>query len=65
MAGSFGYKVEYYDLAVEIGEGLWGQLDAADADHVLTSGTSCTEQIGSVGDAEPLHPAKLVAPDGR
>ncbi len=62
MAGSFGYKREYYDLAVDIGDDLCRQLEAADASQVLTSGTSCTEQVGSLGDDDPIHPIELIAP---
>ncbi|MFC4986521.1 LUD domain-containing protein [Saliphagus infecundisoli] len=59
MAGSFGYKSQYYELAVDIGEELSGQLEGSG--RVLTSGTSCTEQLGSLGD-EPVHPIELLAP---
>ncbi len=59
MAGSFGYKSQYYELAVDIGEELSGQLEGNG--RVLTSGTSCTEQLHSLGD-EPVHPIELLAP---
>ncbi|MCU4742581.1 LUD domain-containing protein [Natronoglomus mannanivorans] len=62
MAGSFGYKSEYYELAVDIGDDLCRQLEAADASQVLTSGTSCTEQVGSLGEDDPIHPIELIAP---
>ncbi|MEF8853258.1 MAG: LUD domain-containing protein [Haloarculaceae archaeon] len=62
MAGSFGYKEQYYDLAMDVGENLGEQLRAADADHILASGTSCTEQIGDLLGDEPRHPIELVAP---
>jgi iron-sulfur cluster protein len=63
MAGSFGYKEQYYELAMDVGENLGEQLDEADADHVLASGTSCTDQIGDLLGDEPLHPVELVAPE--
>ena len=65
MAGSFGYKQQYYDLAVDVGSNLADQLRAADGDHVAASGTSCTDQIGDLLAGDPLHPVELLAPDGR
>ena len=62
MAGSFGYKEQYYELAMDVGENLGEQLEEADADHVLASGTSCTEQIDDLLGDEPLHPVELIAP---
>ena len=62
MAGSFGYKTQYYDLSMDVGENLAGQLREADADHVVASGTSCTDQIGDLLDVEPPHPIELLDP---
>ena len=65
MASSFGYKQQYYDLAVDVGSNLADQLRAADGDHVAASGTSCTDQIGDLLAEDPLHPVEFLAPDGR
>ncbi|WP_435319905.1 LUD domain-containing protein [Haloarchaeobius sp. TZWSO28] len=62
MAGSFGYKEQYYDLSVDLGEDLAGQLREADGDHVVASGTSCTDQIDDLFGERPLHPVELLAP---
>ncbi|PSP81885.1 (4Fe-4S)-binding protein [Halobacteriales archaeon QS_1_68_17] len=62
MAGSFGYKEQYYELAMDVGEHLEEQLRATDADHVVASGTSCTDQISDLLDEEPCHPVELLAP---
>ncbi|MFC7073329.1 LUD domain-containing protein [Halovenus rubra] len=62
MAGSFGYKEQYYDLAMDVGSRLEAQLREADADHVVASGTSCTDQIGDLLGQEPRHVVELVAP---
>jgi Fe-S oxidoreductase len=64
MAGSFGYKQQYYDLAMDVGENLRDQLRATDADRVVASGTSCTDQIGDLLGEAPLHPVELLAPEG-
>jgi Fe-S oxidoreductase len=58
MAGSFGYKTEYYDLAMAVGDDLAEQVTAADPDVVAASGTSCLEQLEGM-DFEPIHPAAL------
>jgi len=54
MAGSLGYKEQYYDLSMDVGEYLEGRLRAADADHVVASGTR-TDRIGDLLGAQPRH----------
>ncbi|MDZ5811219.1 LUD domain-containing protein [Halorubrum sp. AD140] len=61
MAGSFGYKRDYYELSMDVGEPIREQFGDTDR-TVVAAGTSCTEQIGALlGDA-PMHPVELVAP---
>jgi iron-sulfur cluster protein len=62
MAGSFGYKSEYYELSMDVGARLQSQLQDERGRRVLASGTSCTDQIDSLLDREPTHPVELVAP---
>jgi Fe-S oxidoreductase len=65
MAGSFGYKSEYYELSADVGDRLAGQFDAdgmADR-RVVASGTSCLDQLASLLDRTPRHPVEVVAPD--
>jgi iron-sulfur cluster protein len=64
MAGSFGYKEQYYELAMDVGAPLADQLREADADQVVASGTSCTDQIGDLLAEEVHHPVELIAPRG-
>lgn len=62
MAGSFGYKQEYYDLSADIGADLRSEF--ADVDGPITaSGTSCLEQLRSQFDAPVQHPIELIAPE--
>ncbi|MEF8812743.1 MAG: LUD domain-containing protein [Halovenus sp.] len=63
MAGSFGYKQQYYDLAMDVGSNLAAQLREAEADHVVASGTSCTDQIGDLLGEQPQHVVELVGPE--
>ncbi len=64
MAGSFGYKSDYYDLSKNVGEDLIQQIDASDSPQdyrvVLASGTSCREQIRSETDRIVLHPIEFL-----
>ena len=61
MAGSFGYKSEYYELSMDVGSRLDGQL--SDGDRVVASGTSCGEQIAALTAADAPHPITLLDPD--
>jgi iron-sulfur cluster protein len=62
MAGSFGYKSEYYELSVDVGEHLASGLREEADRRVLASGTSCTDQIDSLLGQPPSHPIELIAP---
>jgi len=65
MAGSFGYKSEYYELSMDVGEDLREQF-VDETDRVLVaSGTSCTEQMTDLFRRDVTHPIELVAPDAR
>jgi len=67
MAGSFGYKTDYYEVSMDVGEQLRGQLDAdGNRDRVpVASGTSCLEQIESLIARRPTHPVRLIEPGDR
>ncbi|WP_277552656.1 LUD domain-containing protein [Halobaculum limi] len=60
MAGSFGYKSQYYDLSMDVGEPLVEQF--GDADRVLASGTSCCEQLDALLGSPTEHPVEAIAP---
>ncbi|MHB9287078.1 LUD domain-containing protein [Halobacteriales archaeon Cl-PHB] len=64
MAGSFGYKSQYYDLSMAVGDDLREQFTTPQATDrtVVASGTSCLEQLDSLLDREATHPIQLVAP---
>jgi len=64
MAGSFGYKSEYYELSIEVGESLAEQFESGDAAGrpIVASGTSCREQLGDLCDSAVSHPIELIAP---
>ncbi|MDF9745111.1 LUD domain-containing protein [Natrinema salsiterrestre] len=62
MAGSFGYKQEYYELSIDVGERLAGQVE--DAETVVASGTSCGDQLETLLERDVPHPIELLAPGG-
>ncbi|WP_436928996.1 LUD domain-containing protein [Halosimplex halobium] len=65
MAGSFGYKSEYYELSMDVGEQLADQF--ADADRqgrrIVASGTSCMEQLDALLESPNEHPVQLLDPE--
>jgi iron-sulfur cluster protein len=63
MAGSFGYKSEYYELSMDVASRLDGQLP--EEGPVVASGTSCGEQIAALTDDEIPHPITLLDPGSR
>jgi len=65
MAGSFGYKKDFYELSMAVGADLFGQVVLQDrnggARQLIASGTSCTEQLHAGFDRTVLHPIELLA----
>jgi len=65
MAGSFGYKQDFYDLSMAVGEDLFQQVRKAEENAepraLLASGTSCTEQLHSGLHRHVMHPVELLA----
>jgi Fe-S oxidoreductase len=64
MAGSFGYKKEFYELSMAVGEDLFAQVHAAEKDGprtLVATGTSCQEQLYAGLKREVLHPMELLA----
>ena len=65
MAGSFGYKKEYYDLSLAVGRQLFDQVQQIEAAGgsrtIVASGTSCQEQLNAGLERKVLHPMELLA----
>jgi iron-sulfur cluster protein len=62
MAGSFGYKSQYYDLSVDVGEQLVAQFEGLTDHRLAASGTSCAAQLSDLLGREVVHPVELLAP---
>ncbi len=65
MAGSFGYKKEYYDLSKNIGDELIKQIDETEKlkgeSIILASGTSCRAQISDgKKEKDVMHPIEFI-----
>jgi iron-sulfur cluster protein len=64
MAGSFGYKKDFYELSLAVGADLFGQVVQQDRDggarQLIASGTSCTEQLHAGFERKILHPMELL-----
>ena len=65
MAGSFGYKSDYYDVSMAVGEDLREQFTASETSDrtVVASGTSCIDQLDDLLDRPPRHPIQLLSPE--
>ena len=61
MAGSFGYKSEYYELATSVGESLLAELDTQGR-WVVASGTSCLEHLEGLLERPTAHPVQVIDP---
>ncbi|PSQ77771.1 MAG: (4Fe-4S)-binding protein [Bacteroidetes bacterium QH_8_67_23] len=62
MAGSFGYKREYYELSMKVGERLGAQWAETGERPPVASGTSCQEQLEALTGRPARHAVELVAP---
>lgn len=64
MAGSFGYKKEYYEISRNIGRDLAVQIEKSSEGYagmrVLASGTSCREQIRDELGSPVAHPVEFL-----
>ena len=64
MAGSFGYKKEYYDISKKVGKHLGTEIDIAgflsDGKIILASGVSCREQIFDEIRKKTHHPIEFI-----
>ena len=62
MAGSFGYKSEYYEVSMDVGDHLRDDLGDVDGERLVASGTSCQEQLGVLYERDTPHPVELLSP---
>jgi iron-sulfur cluster protein len=65
MAGSFGYKKDFYEVSMAVGEDLFQQVRTAENGGepraLVASGTSCTEQLRAGLHRKVIHPVELLS----
>jgi len=61
MGGSYGMKAAHYDLSVKIARKLWGEIEDAEVDSVVTECGTCMLQIEARQDTKKaVHPIVLI-----
>ena len=61
MGGSYGMKAAHYDLSVKIARKLWGEIEDAEVDTVVTECGTCMLQIEARQDTKKaVHPIVLM-----
>lgn len=61
MGGSYGMKAAHYDMSVKIARKLWGDVEDADVDQVVTECGTCMLQIEACQKAKKaVHPIVLM-----
>ncbi|AFZ74153.1 LUD domain-containing protein [Natronobacterium gregoryi] len=67
VAGSFGYKEQYYELSMDVGERLADQFTTPEASDrlVVASGTSCEDQLEDLLARDAVHPVEVLDPRSR
>ena len=60
MGGYHGYKKAYSRLSMEIGRKLFGDIEKAGADRVITGCAACGLQIGYGIGITAMHPVQLL-----
>jgi len=61
ISGTYGVKVEKYDLSMKIGSRLFEAVKAAGSDAVLADCETCRMQVEHGAGAQSAHPLEIVA----
>ena len=61
ISGTFGVKVEKYELSMKIGSRLFEAVKAAGSDSVLADCETCRMQVEHGADARSAHPIEILA----
>jgi len=62
IAGTYGYKVEKYQIGMDVGKPLFDQVRAAGTDKpVICDSETCRWQITHATGARSLHPVQILA----
>jgi len=61
IAGTYGYKVEKYDISMQIGKPLFDFVDNANVPLVICDSETCRWQITNATKLPVIHPIELIA----
>lgn len=61
IAGTYGYKKEYYKLSQDIGKDLFRAIEGVNPEIVITDCETCTLQIEMNTQFKVLHPINILA----
>lgn len=61
QCGTFGFKVEKYDVSMKIGRSMADAVAEADADYTVTECGMCKNQLDQLTDKKVKHPMQVLA----
>jgi glycerol-3-phosphate dehydrogenase subunit C len=61
QCGTFGFKVEKYDVSMKIGRSMAEAVEEAAADYTVTECGMCKNQLDQLTDKEVKHPMQILA----
>lgn len=61
QCGTFGFKVEKYDVSMKIGSQLGEAISENDADYTVTECGMCKNQLNQLSDKAVKHPMQILA----
>jgi glycerol-3-phosphate dehydrogenase subunit C len=60
MAGTYGTKVEKYDIAMDVGKGLWEQASTVKPDFIVCDSETCRWHIAAATGLPVYHPVQVL-----
>ena len=60
IAGTYGFKREKYDIAMQVGSGLFSDISAAQPDLAVCDSETCRWQIAHGTGQESVHPVEIM-----
>ena len=60
VAGTYGLKREKYDIAMDVGAGLFAQIGDAGPDHAVCDSETCRWQIEQATGVRTVHPVEML-----
>jgi glycerol-3-phosphate dehydrogenase subunit C len=61
IAGTYGYKAEKYEVAMQVGQPLFDFVRQAEAELVVCDSETCRWQISHASGLPAVHPVELLA----